>query len=228
MNPSTNLDAGARATRLVLVDDDALVRAGLKLILGGTDEFEIVAEGSDGDEVLALVDAHHPDIVLLDIRMARKNGLDAAGELLARPQPPKVIMLTTFDADDLVMRALTVGASGFLLKDTAPERMVESIRQVAAGEQSLSPSVTAQVIAAATRGFAGSRRNQARKDLERLTERELEVARAIADGLTNPDIARARYMSVATVKAHVTSIFDKLGVNNRVQVAIRFHDAQLD
>lgn len=215
-------------TRLVLVDDDALVRAGLKLILGGTDEFDIVAEGSDGDEVLALVDEHRPDIVLLDIRMARRNGLDAAADLLARPHPPKVIMLTTFDSDDMVMRALAVGAAGFLLKDTPPERMVESIRQVAAGEQTLSPSVTAQVIAAATRGFAGARRNQARVDLERLTERELEVARAIAEGLTNPDIARTHYMSLATVKAHVTSIFDKLGANNRVQVAIRVHDAQLD
>ena len=214
-------------TKLLLIDDDALVRAGLRLILGGTDDFEIVGEGSDGDEVAGLVDQLRPDIVLLDIRMARMNGLDAATELLARRNPPKVIVLTTFDADDLVMRALSVGAAGFLLKDTPPARMVESIRQVAAGEQTLSPSVTAQVIAAATRGYSGSHRNEARVELDRLTERELEVARAIAQGLTNADIARTCYMSLATVKAHVTNIFDKLGANNRVQVAVRVHDAQL-
>lgn len=214
-------------TKLLLIDDDALVRAGLRLILGGTDDFEIVGEGSDGDEVAGLVDQLRPDIVLLDIRMARMNGLDAATELLARRNPPKVIVLTTFDADDLVMRALGVGAAGFLLKDTPPARMVESIRQVAAGEQTLSPSVTAQVIAAATRGYSGSHRNEARVELDRLTERELEVARAIAQGLTNADIARTCYMSLATVKAHVTNIFDKLGANNRVQVAVRVHDAQL-
>ena len=215
-------------TKLLLVDDDALVRAGLRLILGGTEDFDIVGEGSDGDEVAGLVERLRPDIVLLDIRMARMNGLDAATELLARKDPPKVIVLTTFDADDLVMRALGAGAAGFLLKDTPPARMVESIRQVAAGEQTLSPSVTAQVIAAATRGYAGSRRNGARAELERLTEREREVARAIAEGLTNADIARTCFMSLATVKAHVTSIFDKLGANNRVQVAVRVHEAQLD
>ena len=215
-------------TRLLLVDDDALVRAGLKLILGGTDDFEIVAEGADGDQVARLVAEHHPDIVLMDIRMPRKNGLDAAGELLSGPHPPKVIVLTTFDADEMVMRALSVGASGFLLKDTPPERMVESIRQVAAGEQILSPSVISQVIAAATRHYAGSRRNEARADLDRLTDREREVATAIGQGMTTADIARTCYLSLATVKAHVTNIFEKLGANNRVQVAVRVHDAQLD
>lgn len=215
-------------TKLLLVDDDALVRAALALILGGTDDFEIVGEGSDGDELAGLVEQLRPDIVLLDIRMARMNGLDAATELLATPNPPKVIVLTTFDADDLVLRALGIGASGFLLKDTPPERMVESIRQVAAGEQTLSPSVTALVIAAATQGYSGSRRNEARAELERLTDREREVAGKIAEGLTNADIARTCFMSLATVKAHVTNIFDKLGANNRVQVAVRVHDAQLD
>lgn len=214
-------------TTIVLIDDDALVRAGLKLILGGAKDLQVVAEGADGDEVAALVAEHRPDVVMLDIRMPRVNGLDAARELLADPAAPKVIILTTFDADEMVLKALSVGAAGFLLNDTPPERMIESIRQVAAGEHTLSPSVVAQVIAAATKGVANSRRTEALADLDRLTSREREVAVAIGQGLTNADIARSQYMSLATVKAHVTKILDKLGMNNRVQIAIRVHDAEL-
>lgn len=213
---------------VLLVDDDALVRAGLTLILGGVDDLEVVAEGSDGDEAVALVSEHHPDVVLMDIRMPRMNGLDAAAAVLAIDDPPKVVMLTTFDADDMVLKSLAVGASGFLLKDTPPPRMVESIRQVAAGEHTLSPSVVAQVIAVATQGATSSRRDEALADLETLTNREREVAVAIGRGLTNAEIAREQFMSVATVKAHVTRVLDKLGMTNRVQIAIRVHDAELD
>lgn len=213
--------------RVVLIDDDPLVRAGLKLILGGADDIDVVAEGVDGAQALDLVAEHQPEIVLMDIRMPKMDGLTAAEQVLVLPDAPKVIMLTTFDADDMVLRALAVGASGFLLKDTPPPRMIESIRQVAAGEQSLSPSVTAQVIAAATRGSGSSRKDEARLDVDALTEREREVAFAIGRGMTNADIAKTQYMSLATVKAHVTKILEKFGATNRVQIAIRIHDAEL-
>ncbi|WP_022909428.1 response regulator [Aestuariimicrobium kwangyangense] len=213
--------------RVLLVDDDPLVRAGLRLILGGSPDIEVVAEGADGSEAGPLVAQHRPDVVLMDIRMPRLDGLVATEQLLARPDAPKVVILTTFDADSMVLRALAVGASGFLLKDTPPARMVEAIRQVAAGEHSLSPTVTAQVIAAATHGQVSSRKDEAQASLSLLTEREHEVALAIGQGMTNAEIARSQYMSIATVKAHVTKILEKLGASNRVQVAIRVHDAGL-
>lgn len=213
--------------KVVLVDDDPLVRAGLRLILGGSPDLEVLAEGADGSEAQGLVDEHRPDVVLMDIRMPRMDGLAATEGLLARPNPPKVVILTTFDADDMVLRALAVGASGFLLKDTPPARMVEAIHQVAAGEHSLSPTVTAQVIAAATQGQGSSRKDEALASLSLLTEREHEVALAIGQGMTNAEISKTQYMSIATVKAHVTKILDKLGATNRVQVAIRVHDADL-
>ena len=213
--------------RLLLVDDDALVRAGLRLLLGGVDDIEVIGEGADGDEAVPLVRRLRPDIVLMDIRMPKVNGLDATQEVLALPEPPRVIMLTTFDADDMVLRALSAGAAGFLLKDTPPPRMIEAIRQVAAGEHTLSPSVIAQVIAVATRGGAPNRRDAARAELSRLTEREREVAVAIGRGLTNAEIAASQYMSLATVKSHVTHILEKFGATNRVQIAIRVHDAEV-
>ena len=213
--------------RLLLVDDDALVRAGLRLLLGGVDDIEVIGEGADGDEAVPLVRRLRPDIVLMDIRMPKVNGLDATQEVLALPEPPRVIMLTTFDADDMVLRALSAGAAGFLLKDTPPPRMIEAIRQVAAGEHTLSPSVIAQVIAVATRGGATNRRDAARAELSRLTEREREVAVAIGRGLTNAEIAASQYMSLATVKSHVTHILEKFGATNRVQIAIRVHDAEV-
>ncbi|MGD7732237.1 response regulator [Propionibacteriaceae bacterium G57] len=217
----------AGTIRVVLVDDDPLVRAGLKLILGGSPQIEVLGEAADGADAAALVDEFAPDVVLMDIRMPRLDGLAATEALLKRPNPPRVIMLTTFDADDMVLRALAVGAAGFLLKDTPPARMVEAIQQVASGEHSLSPTVTAQVIAAATQGEAASRRAEALDSLATLNDREREVALAIGQGLTNAQISQTYFMSVATVKAHVTRILEKLGVTNRVQVAIRVHDAGL-
>ncbi len=214
-------------TRIVIIDDDALVRSGLKLILGADPTFEVVAEGSDGGEAVALVREHHPDVVLMDIRMANVNGLVATQNVVALPDAPRVIILTTFDADDLVLRALTVGASGFLLKDTAPERILEDIRKVADGEPTLSPSVVAQVIAVATNRSELSRRDDARAALASLSERERDIALAIGLGQTNAEIAGSQYLSIATVKAHVTRILDKLGATNRVQVAIVVHDADL-
>lgn len=212
---------------ILIVDDDPLVRAGLRLILGGSPSLQVVGEGSDGDEAVDLVTEHRPDVVLMDIRMPRVDGLEATRRLQALPEPPRIIVLTTFDSDDLVLRALTVGADGFLLKDTPPPRMVEAILQVAAGEQALSPSVVSQVIKLATRSANSSRQDSARRLLEELTERERAVALAVGQGLTNAQIAKQEYLSVATVKAQITRIHGKLGVTNRVQVALIIHDVNL-
>lgn len=211
--------------RVVLIDDDPLVRAGLKLMLGGREGVDFVGEGSDGSEAAALVAEHRPDVLLMDIRMPGKDGLTATEELMAQEDAPRVVILTTFDSDDSVLRALAAGAVGFLLKDTPPDRMLEAIKQVAAGEHTLSPSVVSQVIAAATRHRGDPRREDARADLAVLNAREKDVAIAIGRGLTNAEISARHYLSLATVKGVVTQIFDKLGLTNRVQVAIKVHDA---
>lgn len=216
----------SESIRVVLVDDDPMVRTGLNLILGGNSGIDVVAEAADGEEALAVVAQHRPEVVLMDIRMPRRDGISATEALLARPNPPKILVLTTFDADDLVLQALRVGASGFLLKDTPPARLVEAVRAVAAGMPMLSPSVTAQLIAAVARPVpVDDARARAVAKLAALTEREAEVAAAIGRGLSNNEIAAELYMSVATVKAHVGRIFTKLGVDNRVQIAILVHDA---
>ena len=211
--------------RVVLIDDDPLVRAGLKLMLGGHEGVDFVGEGGDGSEAAALVAEHRPDVLLMDIRMPGKDGLTATEELMAQEDAPRVVILTTFDSDDSVLRALAAGAAGFLLKDTPPDRMLEAIKQVAAGEHTLSPSVVSQVIAAATRHRGDPRREDARADLAVLNAREKDVAIAIGRGLTNAEISARHYLSLATVKGVVTQIFDKLGLTNRVQVAIKVHDA---
>jgi len=228
--PVTPADAaGRRPIRLAVVDDDPLVRAGLTLMLGGREDVEIVAEASDGDEVAAMVDAHAPDVVLMDLRMARVDGLTATERLLARPKPPRVIVLTTFDTDEHVLRALRAGAAGFLLKDTPPPQILDAVRRVAAGEATLSPTVTRQLIAHVTGSGPGrQRREQARTRLKELSERELEVARALGDGLTNAELAGTLYLSTATVKAYVSRLLAKLDLDNRVQVALLVHDAELD
>ena len=211
--------------RVVLIDDDPLVRAGLKLMLGGHEGVDFVGEGGDGSEAAALVAEHRPDVLLMDIRMPGKDGLTATEELMTHEDAPRVVILTTFDSDDAVLRALAAGAAGFLLKDTPPDRMLEAIKQVAAGEHTLSPSVVSQVIAAATRHRGDPRREDARADLAALNAREKDVAIAIGRGLTNAEISARHYLSLATVKGVVTQIFDKLGLTNRVQVAIKVHDA---
>jgi len=210
-------------TRIVIVDDDPMVRTGLKLILGGAPDLELAGEAGDGRQAVEVVRRVRPDVVLMDIRMPVQDGLVTTEQLLAEPNPPRVLVLTTFDADDLVLRALRLGASGFLLKDTPPPKMIEAVRAVARGEPALSPSVTYQVIAAAT----GARRPEAREELSRLTERELEVAIEVARGSSNAEIAERLHMSVATVKANISRIFAKLGTDNRVQVAMKVRDAGL-
>lgn len=213
--------------RVVLVDDDPLVRAGLSLMLGGSPEIEIVAQGADGVEGVAAAREHRPDVVLMDIRMPKRDGLAATRILLDDPHPPRIVILTTFDTDDLVLQALQVGAQGFLLKDTPPPRMVEAIVAAARGEPVLSPTVASRLIAFATRSPAVGRREAARSELAVLTERERDVAAAIGTGKSNAEIAGELYMSVATVKAYVTRILTKLGLDNRVQIAMKVHDAEL-
>lgn len=219
----------AAPIRVVLVDDDAMVRTGLSMILGGDPELTIAGEAANGEDALGVVARQSPHVVLMDIRMPVRDGLSATEELLRRPKPPKVIVLTTFDTDDLVLRALRVGASGFLLKDTPPARLVEAVKSVAAGAPMLSPQVTAQLIAAVTAAAspqdASRSRRAARDRLATLTEREREVARAVGRGLSNAEIAGELHMSVATVKAHVGRVLTKLGLDNRVQVALLVHDA---
>lgn len=214
--------------RTVVVDDDALVRAGLRLILGGDPEIEVVGEAADGQEAVALVRSTTPDVVLMDIRMPRMDGLAATRRLLDGVTRSRIIVLTTFDTDDMVLTALRHGASGFLLKDTPPADLVDAVRRVAAGQPMLSPSVTARVIAAATVPTDDSRRRRAVAVLARLTPREHEVAVAVARGLPNAEIARDLHMALPTVKTHVGSLFLKLEVANRVQVARYVHDAGLD
>lgn len=212
---------------VLIVDDDALVRAGLSMILGGAGDITVVGEAADGDEVPALVARHRPDVVLMDIRMPRLDGLAATERLRAAPHPPEVVILTTFHADAQVLRALRAGAAGFLLKDTPPAELVEAIRRVAAGEPILSPAVTRQLIAHVADTGEDARRERARRLLARLSEREREVALAVGRGRSNAEIAAELFMSVATVKAYVSRLLTRLDLNNRVQVALLVHDAGL-
>jgi DNA-binding NarL/FixJ family response regulator len=211
--------------RVLVVDDDALVRAGLSMLLAGADDIEIVGEATNGSQVAQAVAEHRPDVVLMDIRMPGMDGLAATELLRARDDAPEVIVLTTFEADDYVLRALRAGASGFLVKDTPPAEIVRAVRAVAAGEPMLSPTITRRLIGHVTDSEGGERQRHAREQLERLTEREREVAVAIGLGRSNAEISRELYMSVATVKAHVSRVLEKLEFNNRVQIALLAHDA---
>ena len=211
---------------VVLVDDDPMVRTALSMILGGAPEVTVVGQAEDGRHGLSVIAEHSPDVVLMDIRMPRLDGLAATEELVRTGSPSKVIVLTTFDADDEVMRALQHGADGFLLKDTPPDRILEAVRLVAAGQSILTARVLQSVRGAARRG-ADDSREAARTRLAALTERELEVARAVGAGRSNAEISGELYLSVATVKAHVGRILDKLAAETRVQVAIVVHEAQL-
>ena len=215
--------------RVLLVDDDALVRSGLRMMLAGAETIEVVGEADDGRGVLAAVDRHRPDVVLMDIRMPQLDGIAATRLLCAQPDPPQVIVLTTFDADELVMRALQAGAAGFLLKDTPPAEIVRAVELVHAGDAMLSPAVTRRLISfVAGDSDAGERGDDARRLVDTLSEREREVALAVGRGCANAEIAAELHMSVATVKAHVSRLLSKLEVENRVQIALLVQDAGRD
>ena len=213
--------------RVLIVDDDALVRAGLRMILSGADDVTVVGEAADGSEVPGAVATHHPDVVLMDIRMPRVDGLAATEALRRRSSAPEVIVLTTFDADEFVLRALRAGASGFLLKDTPPVEILHAVRRVAHGEAMLSPAVTRRLIAHVAAPEVNGGRQSAVTALAQLSEREREVALLLGQGRSNAEIAGELFMSVATVKAHVSRLLVKLELNNRVQIALLVHDAGL-
>jgi DNA-binding NarL/FixJ family response regulator len=218
--------AGAPPVRVVVADDEQLVRSGLRMILESAGDVEVVGEAADGRAAVEQVRLHRPDVVLMDIRMPTMDGLAATRELTALPDPPKIIMLTTFELDEYVHTALENGAVGFVLKDTPPRDLIQAVRTVAEGNAMLAPSVTRRLIAKfAARSSA--RAVAARKRLEELTDREREVVVAVAQGLSNAEIGRRLFMSEATVKAHVSRILAKLGMANRVQAAMLARDAGL-
>jgi DNA-binding NarL/FixJ family response regulator len=213
--------------RVLLVDDDPLVRSALSLMLGGQSDIEVVGEAPNGEAGLALVSQTEPDVVLMDIRMPVMDGLEATRVLHSRPSPPAVVVLTTFDADDHVLRAVASGADGFLLKDTPPGDIVGAIRTVAAGDAMLSPSATRSLVSRLRSTAPDDRTTSAADRLTVLTERELEVAVCVGRGLSNSEIASELYLSIPTVKSHVSRLLTKLDSTNRVQVAMVVHDAGL-
>ena len=216
---------------LAVVDDDPMVRAALGMMLGGSSGIRVVAEAGDGEEALTVVPRSGADVVLMDIRMPVRDGLSATEELLRTHPDLRIIVLTTFDTDDMVLRALRSGAAGFLLKDTPPARLVEAIRTVASGQPMLSPSVTAQLIAAVTRSEpaeeVGDRAREARGALGVLTEREREVLVLMARGRSNTEIAGDLVVAEATVKTHVGRVLAKLGARDRVQAVVTAYESGL-
>ena len=212
--------------RVLIVDDEQLVRTGLRLILEAAGDIVVVGEARDGAEAVGAVERLRADVVLMDVRMPGLDGLTAAERVTRLPDPPKVIMLTTFDLDEHVHRALRAGAVGFLLKDTPPRDLAAAVRTVAAGNAMLAPTVTRRLISSfAEKGPSGA--EVANERLTALTERERQVVRAVARGLSNAEIGRELTMREATVKAHVSRALAKLGLVNRVQAAILVHEAGL-
>jgi DNA-binding NarL/FixJ family response regulator len=213
--------------RVVLVDDQHLMRAGLAALLDRAEDITVTGEAEDGAAGVALARAEKPDIVLMDIRMPGVDGIEATRHIVAddRLRDTKVIVLTTFDTDEYVLGALRAGASGFLLKDTPPAQIVEAVRKVAAGDPILSPAITRRLMDRAATEAGTQERAQAA--LATLSPRESDVVIAVARGRSNAEIAHELHLSVATVKAHLTHIFTKLDLGNRTQIALLAHDAGL-
>lgn len=212
--------------RVLIADDEPLMRAGIKAILGTADDIELVAEAGDGREALQIVRERRVDVAVLDIRMPRMDGLACARELRTVAPSVRVVMLTTFGEDENIVRALSDGAAGFLLKDSAPEELLRAVRAVNNGEAYLSPMVTSRVVGmVATSGQP--KRQAAQKAVAGLTEREVEVLALLGQGMSNADIGAKLHMSEATVKTYVSRLLAKLGLTNRVQAALLARDAGL-
>ena len=209
------------STRILIVDDQALVRAGFRLVLESVADFEVAGEAGDGEEAVDAARRLHPDIVLMDVRMPRMDGLEATRRILAASSP-RVVMLTTFDLDEYVYAALQAGACGFLLKDVTPDHLIDAVRLVRTGDALLAPSITRRLV---ERYAARPLRSSLRKDMESLTDREADVLRSMARGLGNQEIAEKLFVSEATVKTHVAHILDKLHAANRVQAVIAAYES---
>jgi DNA-binding NarL/FixJ family response regulator len=202
--------------RVLVADDQSMVRAGFRMLLGGEDGIEVVAEAANGLEAVEKAERFDPTVVLMDIRMPELDGLEATRRILAADRGARVLILTTFDLDEYVYEALRAGASGFVLKDDPPEQLIAAIRTVAAGDALLSPTVTKRVI----EQFSRIPRPAPPRELEELSEREREVFRLLAQGLSNAEIGAELYISETTVKTHVTHILAKLQLRDRVQAVV--------
>ena len=209
--------------RVLVADDQSMVRAGFRMLLSGEEDIEVVAEASNGLEAVAQAARFHPTVVLMDIRMPQLDGLEATRRILASDDTARILILTTFDLDEYVYEALRSGASGFVLKDDPPEQLLAAIRVVADGEALLSPAITKRVI----KQFTRMPRPEPPRQLEELTERELDVFRLVARGLSNAEIARELYISDTTVKTHITHILMKLNLRDRVQAVVLAHETGL-
>lgn len=211
--------------RVIVVDDEQLVRAALVKMVNSRTDMEVVGEAANGPQAVRSAQTQRSDVVLMDVRMPGGDGITATAQLRALAAPPQVLVLTTFDADDYVFAALEAGAAGFLLKDTDPDRLFQAIRAVAAGEGMLAPTVTRRLIERTRERAAASKSKVAVARLELLTAREAEVLDAVARGMSNDGVAQLLFLSEATVKTHVSRILSKLELDNRVQAALLFRDA---
>ncbi len=212
--------------RVVVADDQALVRSGFRMILDAKADIEVVGEACDGAEAVALVERLRPDVVLMDVRMPEVDGLEATRRIVASNSAARVIVLTTYDVDDSVYAALRAGASGFMLKDVRPAELAEAVRVVARGDALLAPSVTRRLLDRFAGALPGPP-DAPPPDLDELTDREVEVLRLVAQALTNAEIAKQLVVSEATVKTHVSSVLRKLGLRDRVQAAVFAYDVGL-
>ncbi|MFG6199287.1 response regulator [Nonomuraea sp. JJY05] len=205
--------------RVLVADDQALVRAGVRMLLQATGDMEVVGEAVDGAEAVRLAERHLPDVILMDLRMPRVDGLEAIRRVLAARPGARIVVLTTFADDANVYAALRAGAVGFLVKDDEPERMVDAVRRAAAGEQLLAPSVLRRVV----ERFLDAEEQAAAPPPAGLTERELEVLALVGTGLSNAEIAEELHVGVTTVKTHIAAAMEKLGLRNRIQAAVVAH-----
>ncbi|GAA4370348.1 response regulator [Paeniglutamicibacter cryotolerans] len=212
--------------RILLVDDQGLVRAGFRSILEKQPDFEVVGEAGNGREALDLAAASAVDVVLMDLRMPVLDGLGATRDLMRSPTPPRIIVLTTFDADEHVYQSLRAGAAGFLLKDTSPERLIQAVREVMSGEAMLSPVITRRLIAAFVNSPA-PHEDGVPKAFSSLTDRELDVFRRLAQGASNAEIGKELFLAETTVKTHVAHVLAKLGVRDRVQAVVSAYELGL-